>query len=288
MQLYRRSRLYRPPGTPRLVSTRAPRGLKLAFLPDFFPLTELLSGRLAASFGDPIRPTGFPYGTAAFLTGPLGGAILPAVPTNVFSLEVYLYIPTSSVDGRVLCSFTANDPPGSTYDRVLWLGANTPRFQIFTGSSVIATAAALSPPCLAHIVGVSDGTNIYLYVNGILADTQTGGTAYAGNAYFAVGETGAVPDAFVHIAPVQIIAVNYAEVAWSAAEVLARFIAPLGFYEWPSIADYVVGYPSRLLEGAQQIPAFGQAARFGVTTVNDADLPIRVKPIILVEFDVWQ
>lgn len=105
-----------------------------------------------------------------------------AAPTDAlvrFSFESY-YIPNAITVQYILGVQEA--PNHATRDRELWIdGAGKFTFYIYDGAAKLAistTSAALNTP--VHIVATSDGSNIRLYINGVLEATTAAGNAYTG------------------------------------------------------------------------------------------------------------
>jgi hypothetical protein len=105
----------------------------------------------------------------------------PSAASTRFTLEAY-YVPAVSVS-QYICG-TQEAPNDTTHDRAFWIDASGFfTFYIYDGSlkkAISATAAVVGKP--VHLLGISDGSNIYLYVNGNLESTVAAGTAYTGYA----------------------------------------------------------------------------------------------------------
>jgi hypothetical protein len=105
----------------------------------------------------------------------------PSAALARFSLEAQ-YIPVAAVN-QYICGIQ-EAPNADSHDRELRIdAAGRFLFYIYAGAAKQATSissAAVNTP--VHLLGVSDGTNIYLYVNGVLEATTAGGDAYAGYA----------------------------------------------------------------------------------------------------------
>lgn len=235
----------RLPGVPRLIPELLPRGMNLALLPGEITgvvntnkvepgVRDMISGRPCTSFYNTGNPVGFSLsdygpGQQSRASGDPQLSIAK-VPTNVFSMEVAWISDTASPTGTLI-HFDSTFPASSTYDRAIYITAGVPKFYIYTGVGRVATSSISTVRGqFVHIIGISDGTNIFIYVNGKLAGTQTGGTAYVGNTQFIVGD-GNNPDNAIRDAGTILLA-NYATVAWTDHEVMQRWANPYSFYEW--------------------------------------------------------
>jgi hypothetical protein len=138
----------------------------------------------SAGFNDATYSGGFTLGAPAFhgesgtavnLNGSTGRAIAPLTPvlnpTGPFSCEFWaqptttaFYVPVGSMDR-----------PGRTGGYEFYLAGNYPGFEFHTAvgggySAIDGDNTAPAAGSWNHVVGVYDGTNIYLYVNGAPAN----------------------------------------------------------------------------------------------------------------------
>lgn len=220
----------------------APRGLNLSFVPSdgligLGSTTTIQPAIHEIITGQPVKSFYFkevsqtPYGRGmAISTFDCPQISIPKVPTNVFSLEVLVYF-AGTVTGPLI-RFDTAFPASATFDRNMWFNAGTAKFSIYTGvTQVVASSISISGG-LAHVVGVSDGTNLFIYVNGKAAGSHAGGTAYGGNSQFILGG-GTNADSVASGTDATILMGNYATVAWTAAEVMERYSDPYCFLEFP-------------------------------------------------------
>lgn len=79
-----------------------------------------------------------------------------------------------------------------TTQGVIELASNTPSFKITTGSTLqtVTAGSAISSSTWHHLVGTYDGTNAYLYVDGVLAQTTAAtGAISTNNSVWTIGRT---------------------------------------------------------------------------------------------------
>ena len=105
----------------------------------------------------------------------------PSAALTRFSLEAF-YTPNGVAD-QYICGI--QEVPNSTvHDRELRIDSSGKfLFYIFSGGARQATStssATVNTP--VHLLGISDGKNIYLYVNGLLEASMAAADAYAGYA----------------------------------------------------------------------------------------------------------
>ncbi|SEK64774.1 LamG-like jellyroll fold domain-containing protein [Nitrosovibrio tenuis] len=112
--------------------------------------------------------------TSSYFTAPSAALIR-------FSLEAH-YIPNAAAS-QYICGIQ-EAPNAVSHDRELRIdSAGRFLFYIYAGApkqAISISSAAVNIP--VHLLGVSDGTNIYLYVNGVLEATTAAGDAYGGYA----------------------------------------------------------------------------------------------------------
>jgi hypothetical protein len=105
----------------------------------------------------------------------------PSAALSRFSLEAF-YTPNAAAD-QYICGI--QEAPNSTvHDRELRIDSSGKFvFYIFSGGArqaISTSSAAVNTP--VHLLGISDGKNINLYVNGVLETSMAAGDAYAGYA----------------------------------------------------------------------------------------------------------
>lgn len=239
-----RSTYFRRPGPISLIPNRLPRGCTIAVVAEErlggpgFPPTgatsnpistrNLASGTpLKSYFNCDLTPTPFGCGLVRRSSSdPMLG--VAEAPTNACSLEC-LFMPTVANNSNALLHFDGSFPATSTHDRDLFIDTGTPKFMIFTGSSpTVSAGITVLPYNLYHLVGVTDGTNIFIYVNGVLKATAAGGTAYAGNTHFIMGDGNRPTGGAGSNGAVMFLGV-YSTVAWNAREVADRYRDPYSF-----------------------------------------------------------
>jgi hypothetical protein len=119
----------------------------------------------------------------AFKTSGSAGSYFssPSAALSRFSIEAF-YTPNAAAD-QYICGI--QELPNSTvHDRELRIDSSGKfLFYIFSGGqrqAISTSSAAVNTPI--HLLGISDGKNIYLYVNGLLEASTAAGDAYAGYA----------------------------------------------------------------------------------------------------------
>lgn len=241
-QIASRGRLpiYRPSGLFTPIPRRLPRGSRIAIIPserqfglNASATTSITNKNIANN--KPVlsyfnyEQVSSPYGVGMVRRGSSDPELgVAEAPSNAFSLEC-LFMPTVASNNNVLVHFDAGFPATSTHDRDLYVQAGVPKLHIYTGTSLFATSSvSLTAYQLYHLCGVSDGTNIFIYVNGILRGTSAGGTAYPSNNYFIMGD-GNIPGGGSSSNGGVMFMASYANVAWTAVEVLARARDPFAF-----------------------------------------------------------
>jgi len=136
---------------------------------------------------------GNPRGTVSGVSGQLGGGIsFPAgsnyvgnsdtinIKTSTF--ETWVYYPGSTGSGYSLATF-ANGYGSGVFDKTLLLQnlSAHPQYYIYSGSASTATASsAVSSATWYQLIGTNDGTNVNIYINGVLAGSMAGGNSYTG------------------------------------------------------------------------------------------------------------
>lgn len=148
-------------------------------------------------------------------------------------------MPAVASNSNVLLHFDGGFPATSTHDRDLFTDAGVPKFGIFTTGNIIAVSSvSVMPFQLCHLVGVDDGTNINIYVDGVLRGTAAGSATYTGHTHFIMGDGVRPTGGAASNGAVMFLGV-YANVAWSAREVAARYRDPYSFvrfnHDWPSM-----------------------------------------------------
>lgn len=103
----------------------------------------------------------------------------PSAALMRFSLEAY-YIPNVATS-QYICGIQ-EAPNNVTHDREFRIDSSGRfMFYIYAGGAkqaISTSSAAVNAP--VHLLGISDGLNIYLYVNGILEASTAGGDAFGG------------------------------------------------------------------------------------------------------------
>lgn len=169
--------------------------------------------------------------------GPLftGGGSQPA------SFEVYLYKRSGS--STVYTGIHDSTPASTTYDHQLGItGTNLPSYYIYDGIGRTLSSPSTVGVGPIHIVGVTDGTTEYIYVNGALmnsvAVSNSGYTGFTTPA-FCVGNQVSIFGATNGSTDV-ILSAGFATVAWTADEVSHRynnmydFLVPTSVPFWPN------------------------------------------------------
>ena len=126
-------------------------------------------------------------GSVGFTTGQIGQAFsfngsdyvqVPTStslnPTTQVTLEAWINPNASSLSGEAGIAGTWNDLTGNNRTYFLWLLNGVPNFYISNSGSNFPSAVASAPLVAGqwyHIVGTFDGTNIKIYVNGVLQGT---------------------------------------------------------------------------------------------------------------------
>jgi hypothetical protein len=149
------------------------------------------------------------------------------------SMEVLIYYSGGSTTGR-WCGMQEGNPTSTTYDRAMGCDdTGKASFYMFDGSLRYAFASNLSlvAGTVYHLVGTTDGTVMRIYVNGIEAGpSQVAGVGYQGYStpVFVQGTgypwgtlNGNTGDTIIHCI--------FANQAWSAGEVLQRYLDPYAF-----------------------------------------------------------
>jgi hypothetical protein len=270
-------RLIKPRGLPQVINPLKPRGL-------------ILSAALAdASFklaywGDKFDPTPHYTSSPKIGTTPKGMGLALATsggttcvsyayngqPPTTWSMECWAFVTAATFSGTV-CGFNQNVGGNSaTFDRqIADAGGGVWSGMLFDGGTKTAsTGISETTLGLLHFVATTDGSNLKGYGNGKLNTTtpvSNGGfTGYSPPAYFCIGAS-SNSGAYNAITP---LLVNFANVAWTDQEVLARYTNPFGFLRWPEDRrHYLVGVAGA---GAQNLAPslFTNASTFFGPTVG--------------------
>lgn len=110
------------------------------------------------------------------------------------TLSAWVYLTTTPGSDGCLITFRN----GGSFDKTLYVSsALTPKFYIYDGASKTATSSSnISTLTWTYLVGVCDGSNVIIYVNGSSAGSTAAGNSYTGYAGPGVqlgGQTGGSP-----------------------------------------------------------------------------------------------
>src|SRR5487761_2430088 len=197
---------------------RAPPGLTFCLPFGVNGCTDLVSGCRPVINGSPaISQSAF--GPA--LNSAAGFLAYPLTATGLFSFEILFTIP--NVGGGVVGWDNNASASSGIYDHCLGTYGGNMDAYVYSGASIHASGSPLSAYTTYHAVATNDGTDLRLYVNGSLVATAAAGLAYTGYStpYLIVGKN-ALSGAW----PGQVILVNAAIAAWSAAQVADRYAEP--------------------------------------------------------------
>src|SRR5487761_2279696 len=197
---------------------RAPPGLTFCLPFGVNGFTDLVSGCRPVINGSPaISQSAF--GPA--LNSAAGFLAYPLTATGLFSFEILFTIP--NVGGGVVGWDNNASASSGIYDHCLGTYGGNMDAYVYSGASIHASGSPLSAYTTYHAVATNDGTDLRLYVNGSLVATAAAGLAYTGYStpYLIVGKN-ALSGAW----PGQVILVNAAIAAWSAAQVADRYAEP--------------------------------------------------------------
>ncbi len=247
---------------------QAPRGLRNCIIVNN-PLYVDFAKNIPASFfnssggnrGVAASPLGLASSVTTVANNGYQAAYVPSSQPSKCSVECLIYfLPSFNVATQQgpIVGISQSTPNNTTNDRII--GVNTSgtfNFEIFSGAAKIVTSVgAVVPGSIYHVVGVSDGTNITIYINGVSSAQLAAGTAYQGYTapVFCVGSIQAGSSGLnsrTNCGDVQIIMANFATEAWTAQEVMGRFVSPFGF-----IAPRRMVMRGVIAAGATSIPFF--------------------------------
>ncbi len=132
----------------------------------------------------------------------------------------------------LFCADGSLAPAGACYTTVQTEGVEPPA----CAGSMTAVDTTTSPTAgtLYHLVMTDDGTTLRLYVNGVQTATQSVSGSYSGygSPYFLVGATQANATRTT-VSNSTFLLANIAWAAWTAAEVMGRYLDPFGFLDYP-------------------------------------------------------
>jgi hypothetical protein len=235
---------YKPPGN--AVISTPPRGLILSVPftgPDFCNLapSTAVAGASAPGIsevwpsnrGSAIKSSFGPHGYGAVFSGATGSTNCLGYrcrKTGVFSIE-FLFRTGSSITTVQIGSYNgnANGGNGSNDGNIGFDSSGRMYFDVYdAGAAGHKTATDTSTTYAAntvyHAVGVADGTNIRLYLNGRqVASTAAGSTdiSYSVGSFFCLGASSVLGGTPVQ-SDVTLFLANVATLPWTPAEVLAR------------------------------------------------------------------
>src|SRR5487761_1896941 len=191
---------------------RAPPGLTFCLPFGVNGFTDLVSGCRPAISQSAFGPA---------LNSAAGFLAYPLTATGLFSFEILFTIP--NVGGGVVGWDNNASASSGIYDHCLGTYGGNMDAYVYSGASIHASGSPLSAYTTYHAVATNDGTDLRLYVNGSLVATAAAGLAYTGYStpYLIVGKN-ALSGAW----PEQVILVNAAIAAWSAAQVADRYAEP--------------------------------------------------------------
>jgi hypothetical protein len=242
----------KPRGIPQVIQQFAPRGLMIC-APLNDPGFRLAKLNRAVSVGSPAindgaHLVGTPYGLGLGLAGNhecVSYALTSGQPPTAFSMEILLYESNPTATGTFCGWNGAANGAGTEFDRsFITTDALPGLLQFFTYDGASKTAGpsiGTYPTGLHHFVGTADGTTMRLYRNGAQTNTQAAGAAFTSytTPFFCIGSTGrGITTGDVTFASAQILLVNFADVTWTPAEVLERYLNPFGFLSWPEDRVY--------------------------------------------------
>lgn len=265
-----------PQGPLRIDWSRAPRGLTTCFVNNSPVFANLVNGQAATPSNafltatargiafDPSQGTGNRY---VYAPAPLN--------PSVCSLEALL-VYASGDTGGVLAT-AEGTPTAGTHDRDLFFETGKFNFYIFDGAAKIVTGATtLVAGTAYHVVAVSDGTNILIYVNGALDGTLAAGHAFAGytSPILVQGYSTEAPS-LQGKSP--IILANFSTAAWTVDEVKERYLNTFG-----CLAEAEM--PALFVSGGGNVTltaAFGSFTETGETATFDMDMPAAFGSLVL-------
>src|SRR5487761_2310852 len=191
---------------------RAPPGLTFCLPFGVNGFTDLVSGCRPAISQSAFGPA---------LNSAAGFLAYPLTATGLVSFEILFTIP--NVGGGVVGWDNNASASSGIYDHCLGTYGGNMDAYVYSGASIHASGSPLSAYTTYHAVATNDGADLRLYVNGSLVATAAAGLAYTGYStpYLIVGKN-ALSGAW----PGQVILVNAAIAAWSAAQVADRYAEP--------------------------------------------------------------
>lgn len=234
---------FKPNGMPRLRQGMAPRGMIRCVPFADSMLNEVFTGKARLAFPGSgylsLKSTAYGYGAPGFYVNDFANYITYTGASGRFNTEVIL-VTGSSVANGALSTIGTNgllDINGGKFRIRLWNGST---FAEAIDTSSVATATYY------HVVGVSDGANIILYVNGVAVAT----TVSASTAPLSPWIVG--PSADNTNTTLLFASLSY-EAGWTAQEVANRYNAPYDFLIWPDddFISFLVGASTLVTWGWQ-------------------------------------
>jgi uncharacterized protein (TIGR02217 family) len=189
----------------------------------------------AGGAGTDQRLTNTPYGIG--VGGGVPGGSAPGLsvaipqPGSYCFVEALVFLDSGGSFGPV-CTVNQGTQNSGTYDRMLYFDSTgRPIFYIWDGASKRAIGPAMTMDGkVHHLVGTADGSNIRLYVDGVLSAT----TATSNGGYTAY-TTPRFMVTTIHTTPTQagnfgghVLLAHYGTACWSDREIAARARDPYG------------------------------------------------------------
>ena len=120
-------------------------------------------------------------GTSSYLFDPSG----PVINAGEVTVSAWINPSNYPVSGRARLAGFSQGNNGGTFDKVLSIDSNGfPEFYVYCdGQHVTFTGPPANPVpknVWSHVVGVVDGINVYMYVNGVNVANTTCGSTYTG------------------------------------------------------------------------------------------------------------
>lgn len=215
---------YKPPGTPRYLSDRAPPGL-LCCVPFYDSRwSDVVFGlhgstryeRQGGSGYYQLRSTAYGMGAPAFyMTYQFN-----SLPVSAKYTVEAIFTTTGAPADQSIAQY------GFIYGEIL-INAGKIRFRSYNGSVYINLddVSSVAAATYYHVIGTSDGANACLYINGFLVATSACVTATSSG----VSQISQDNDNN----GLTFLMASFAKASWLARDVTERFINPYGFLAFP-------------------------------------------------------
>lgn len=112
--------------------------------------------------------------------------------STIVSLECWVKIADAPTTANMAVLDRPNAPGGSTRDKSVYIAQTTGKagFYIYDGNiKTVESASAIPFGAWVHLVGVTNGSTIKIYVNGAEAGSAAAGTSFGGTSVLCAGQT---------------------------------------------------------------------------------------------------